>query len=208
MNTAMSLPGGPPDPELFAKRAPGVEMVADHPRNEQVMGASGERLIGVLHRRLISKLIVARRESGAERVIARWENRQVDADPGVGHIVDLTSDRISGWDERVALYGTIGSSGAEGRTAVRIRGLDEDEPAILVDGRPTPGCIVDLAVSATAFADPMRDGQRPLTIVHCEPRSSYEADLWSTLMQLCQDRLGVDRGVLRTVASPKLTMAR
>lgn len=199
MNMAMTLPGGTPDPGLFRTRTPGVEVVGEDPRSSDALGVLAGRLTGALHRRLLPKFTVARRELEAPQ--RRWGHSKIVADPRVARVVDLTLTRVPDWSARLHAYATIAAEPDAGTTAVRVRGLHEDESSILVDGRPTPGCIVDLAVATTAFVDALRDGQPSLVIVHPEPNGACQVELWDSLVQLCQDRLGVERGVLRAVPS-------
>lgn len=197
MNTAMTLPGGAPDPELFSQHTPGVEVVREDPRNNAVLGPAVLRLIGALHRRLLPKFTVARREPVV--MAGRWGNSRIDADRGVARVIDLPSTSVSVWSDRVEAYSSMATGDVDGTTALRVRGLHDNEPAILVDGRPVPGCIVDLAVGATTFVDELREGQRSLLIVHPDANGACQAELWALLLQLCQDRLGIDRGTLRAL---------
>ena len=87
-------------------------------------------------------------------------------------------------------------AGVDGRIAVCVRGWAENEPAILVDGLPAPASVVDLVVSATAFVDSMRAGDPRLVVAYPNPANAREVELWALAGQLCQDRLGIDRGVL------------
>ena len=191
---AMTLPGGIAQPRVFDQETPGVELVVPNDNNA-VLNATCRRLIGALTRRLQPKHTAAGRRLAASEltisVIGEVSSRSVDA------IITVPTGTGRSWADRISSYQAISqavSSGAA-QTAVQIRGWDEDEPAVLVDGRPVPGCIVDLAVAAVAFVDPLRDGEKVLVITNPESSTSAPA-LWQELVQLCQDRLGVERGVV------------
>jgi len=184
---------------LFEQDAPGVDLVIANDNNHEVTVLS-RRLIGSMHRRLLSRFVALRREldSGYPLAVARSD----DATSGLS--VDRTLNFVSGvaptWDARTDIYGRLNDVAAariEGeRVGVRIRGWNEQEAAILVDGRAVPACIVDLVVAAVAFVDPLRDGEQALGIFYPQPTNVAESQLWDAAFQLCQDRLGIERGVL------------
>ena len=175
MTPAISLPGGTVKPELFGQEAPGVELVVPNDGND-LLTVPCRRLVGALTRRLRPKFAIARRADATT----------------VSEVADVT------WSDLVSMYRKISQTRTSGasRTAVHVRGLHEDEPAVLVDGRPAPASIVDIAVAAVIFADQLREGEKGLVIVHPKAMNSEEAALWASLTQLCQDRLGIERGIL------------
>ena len=188
--------GGPVSRELFDQDAPGVEIIESSDRNEAVTVVC-RRLIGVLHRRLLPKF--GRLQSEVSYIAS--QNGTAAEPERVDLVLDLSHGAASDWNSRVGLYRSLGetasSAQVDERFGVRIRGLREVENAVLVDGRPVPAAIVDLAVAAIAFVEPLRaENGELLTVVHPLSRGADEEELWRALFQLCQDRLGIHRGVL------------
>ena len=188
--------GGPVSPELFHQDAPGVEIVESSDHNDAVTVAC-RRLIGVLHRRLLTKF--GRLQSEVSYIASR--NETVAETERVDLVLDLSHGAATDWNSRADLYCSLGdtasSAQVDERFGVRIRGLHEVENAVLVDGRPVPAAIVDLAVAAVAFVELLRaENGELLTVVHPLSHGAEEEELWRALFQLCQDRLGIQRGVL------------
>ncbi len=190
---AMTLPGGIAGPGAFDQATPGVELVVPNDNNT-VLSVACRRLIGALTRRLQPKYLAGRRAETSKPTLSAMGD--VPFAP-VDVIVNVAAGANGSWADRILSYQAISqaSKSRGGQTAVQIRGWDEDEPAVLVDGRPVPGCIVDLAVAAVAFVEPLRDGEKVLVITNPECSTS-ESELWHELVHLCQDRLGIERGVL------------
>jgi len=80
---------------------------------------------------------------------------------------------------------------------VRVRGWDETESGVLVDGRAVPGCIFDIAVAMSVGAEAFRREQDPFAIETPVPADAEEAQLWNDLAALAHDRAGIDRGTVR-----------
>lgn len=204
MTTAITFPGGPVPPAAFDQDTPGVEIIQPSDHNEAV-GLACRRLIGVLHRRLRPKFVglqVTDTQTGS----STETSGQTEA---VDSLVDLSTFDGADWDSRALLYSSLGreASSAEGeRFAVIIRGWDEVESAVLVDGQPVKAAIIDLAIAAVAFVEPLRAGNGDvLTIVRPPSLDAAQEELWIALFQLCEDRLGIDRGVLTTSSSVPAT---
>lgn len=177
---AFSLPGGVSKPEVFEQESPGVELVVPSD-SDDVLTVPCRKLIGALTRRLQPKFVAARRLM----------------DPASKNSA-MALPHDTSWSDHISACRTISQTQNTGasRIAVHIRGLADDEPAVLVDGRPAPACVVDLASAAVIFVDRLRKGEKGLVIVHPSAQNAAESELWEALAHLCQDRLGIERGVL------------
>lgn len=83
---------------------------------------------------------------------------------------------------------------------VEIRGLHDPDPSVLVDGRPVAGGIVDLALLLSEAVDELRVGECSFTVAYPEPATSSEEAKWAHLIEWSEDRLGVERGTVRSVS--------
>ena len=79
---------------------------------------------------------------------------------------------------------------------IELRGWGETEPAVLVDGRAVPGCVLDLAVLLSSHADHLRQEDTTLTVTVPSPSSADEQRLYDDFVKTAQDRAGIDRGTL------------
>lgn len=188
----------------FGDGSPGVDLVIPT-HGDDLITVTTKRLIGALHRRLWSKVDVLRRTSVVSDSDGFGYGQGMV--PSVNSLITLDLDG-AGWAEQLVAYSRVVEQASRRRSneraGIRIRGWHEDERGVLVDGRPVPACFVDLAVVALAYVEPMRRDEQPLVIIH-EPSGKGDDVLWTSLFHLCQDRLGIERGVLEFhSASPQL----
>lgn len=124
----------------------------------------------------------------------------------MGLLADL-SDPLLDWEARLGEYATIiercNEVGATSDApAIRIRGWGQTEAGILIDGRAGVGCIVDLAVVLGHSAEALRSSQGGAgtpTIHIPAPTDPNEEKLWVDLLDLAQDKLGVERGTIKMI---------
>lgn len=120
-------------------------------------------------------------------------------------LVDL-ADASLDWDGRMKEFATLAGAAdsidmTRSSRIVNIRGWEVTEPGILVDGRAVPGCIVDLAVAMTHHANSLRSGLCPFVLHIPNSGDAIEERLWKDLLNVAEDRLGVERGVLQVIES-------
>lgn len=82
---------------------------------------------------------------------------------------------------------------------VHCRGWHSSEASILVDGSAVPGSVFDVAVAMHEVVDELRAGTSVLTLCVPVVECPVEARLWSDLVNVAEDRLGVDRGTVRAI---------
>lgn len=179
--------------------APGVDIVMPVPEgtSSRVLDGRTLKLIGALHRRFWSRrreLLQGRAQMGQGQPTA-----PAASSPEISHLADLTRDVASTWEGRVAQLDAIAQmvDGPESGQVVAIRGWEQTEPGVLVDGRAVPGCIFDLAVAMSLGADAFRRERNPFAVVIPGPADDEETQLWLDLSDLAHDRAGIDRGTVR-----------
>lgn len=170
---------------LFDDPVPGVECVAPATGVHE-FGVCERRVLGALHRRLWSRWI---------------ELKRAQQDQPVVEVDSSAAARPIEWSTRLERFSELRSASltGTGRAVVSVRGWHEREEALLVDGRAVPACMVDVAAAFAAFVEPLREGHRVLTVVHPEPTSPGEAELWDALLTLAHDRLGIERGTVEAL---------
>ena len=164
-----------------ASAVPGVDIVlstADS-RHLALFDPRTLRLVGALHRRFWDR----RRD-----VLLRGAQSGVTSDIG-------GSTSSSTWDDRVDRLLEHAQSD-EIVNEIELRGWGETEPAVLVDGRAVPGCVLDLAVLLSSHADHLRQEDTTLTVTVPSPSSADEQRLYDDFVKTAQDRAGIDRGTL------------
>ena len=170
---------------------PGVDIVFELLHAEHAIDVRSLKLIGALHRRLWSRrreLLLAMKQSPGHGL-------ETAAGPDQSnHLADLT---VATWDERLQQLMAIQSAEMDGRQTVAIRGWSDSEPGVLVDGRAVPGCVFDVAVTLSMVTNELRNGTSPFTLTTPISRHAKEAQLWGDLLSFAEDRLGVERGVVR-----------
>ncbi|MGI9607561.1 MAG: hypothetical protein ACR2P0_15645 [Acidimicrobiales bacterium] len=202
---------------LEAEIATGVDVVADAQDQalaDRVLTPATLRLIGSLHRRLWDRRSTILRDraigqrTGGPSVAESWVVDPFDPPAELHRGADLRGGEGSSWDTRLhALAQTFEASADAGVALVRVRGWEQTESAILVDGRAVPGAIVDLVLLLSQNAETLRGtgiftpGETRFWV--CAPNipDRAEARLWNDLLNLVQDRLGIDRGTMRLVVS-------
>ena len=187
--------------------APNTDIVL--PGNEEVLEVLFDprtrKLIAALHRRFWDKrrkMLLDRAVDGD--VISLTSTSNALEAPPVQDFGEVIADmrRVSdSWDGRLdeylALHDSLNSRGFDGAPAVvRVRGWNETDPGLLVDGRAVPGCIVDIAVAFTQSSHIFRRGEVAFVFDIPESAGSAEAELWTDLMRLAHDRSGIDRGTV------------
>lgn len=158
------------------------------------------KLIGALQRRFWER----RRQMLQARALGDHESAtEAEGGSTAGLLTDLSNPHLD-WESRVSEYravveqaGIVDADAAQ--VAIRIRGWNQTEAGILVDGRAVPGCIVDLAVALSHNAEMLRLGFEALLIHIPTPSDHAEAKLWLDLLNLAQDRLGIERETISFV---------
>lgn len=159
------------------------------------------KLIGALHRRFWDRrrTLLQQRATGTLDIEPAY--MQPEPAGAYGEIVaDLRAHR-SAWEDRVQSFidlRTALTDRSEHSPAaiVRVRGWEETEAGVLVDGRAVPSCIVDVAIAMGVAAPHLRQGIQALVVDIDEAADSNEASLWGDLLQLAEDRTGVERGTV------------
>lgn len=194
-------------PEL---RAPTVDIVfpCEDADLELVFERRVRKLIGALQRRFWER----RRQMLQARALGTDELANSNEEHGAtsGLLTDL-SEPLLDWDARVSEYKAVIDEASvidvdAPAPAIRIRGWNQTEAGILVDGRAATGCIVDLAVALTHSADMLRQGHQALMIHIPAPADQAEAKLWTDLLNVAQDRLGVERGTIGVVVDGEMSL--
>ncbi len=216
--------------QLMATRLPGVTIAPGTdivlPVDDEVLDVLFDRttrkLIASLHRRFWEKrrnMLQARAIDRSTLTLAPTSTIH-DADSQIfGEVVcDLRATRDS-WDGRLEQYSRLRealvTAGLDSSPfVVRVRGWEETDPGVLVDGRAVPSCIVDVAVALRQSAQLFRQDVNAVVLDTPEAVDAGEVALWADLMCLAQDRSGIDRdtvsyGVLRAVArsEPEIAVA-
>ena len=189
MSRAFGLPESFYAPQVFEQETPGVDVLGDVEQSDIVFTVATRRLIGALHRRLWKRCAELRRAGGAPL------HSLTDGD---AHVVDMALDLQPdmSWLERRDAFAQIADQRDQDTVVgLQIRGWSSSESNVLVDGVAVPGCVVDLAVSMTAFVDDLRSGAARLVIAH-DVATEDDAALWAELLDLAHDRLGIDRGTV------------
>jgi len=187
--------------------APGVDIVMPVPAGTSARLLDGRtlKLIGVLHRRFLARrreLFSSRAQAGTnvDGPISQSEAAQAS-------LADLTGDAAASWEGRVGQLEVVSSfvqtRSGDSTPVVAIRGWEQTEPGVLVDGRAVPGCIFDLAVAMSVSADEFRREHDPFSVSIPMPLDDDEAQLWVDLGDFAHDRAGIDRGTIRI--SPRQT---
>lgn len=185
---------------------PGVDIVLSTSDNAeaQLLDGSTLRLIGALHRRFWDRrreFLLRRAQAGD---IAPPE--RVD-DPSA--FIDLGGPAGETWEGRVAEHLRLAdvvdddaplAADVQPTPQVAIRGWEETEPGVLVDGRAVPGCVFDVAVALSTAAEAFRSEASPFVITIPEPACADEAKLWTDLANVAQDRVGIERGTVEIEA--------
>lgn len=151
------------------------------------------KLVGALHRRFWNR---------------RREMLQRQARMGIDHpstaIYAASSECVANlataatWEDRLSELQTLADiENPTGDQIVATRGWADTESGVLVDGRAVPGCVFDLAVTLSLVADQLRASESPFIFSIPEPMDPTETKLWTDLLTLAEDRLGVERGVVR-----------
>ncbi len=181
--------------------APGVDIVMPLPEatSSRVLDGRTLKLVGALHRRFWGRrreMLLGRAQAGRGTNDAAWRH-----DTTAPRLVDMTGEAAASWDGRIAQLGALvdvvdvqpGDSGG----VVAVRGWEETEPGVLVDGRAVPGCVFDLAVTMSIGANAFRNEQDPFSVAIPAPVDDEEAQLWLDLAELAHDRAGIERGTVR-----------
>ncbi len=168
---------------------------------ETVFDPHTRRLIGALHRRFWDR----RRKLLQERATGTLDIEPAYATPepaaAYGEVVaDLRESRTV-WEQRLASFINLRQALTDRpehspAAIIRVRGWEETEPGVLVDGRAVPSCIVDVAIAMRLAAPLLREGIDALVVDIEKAADSSEAKLWGDLIQLAEDRTGVERGTV------------
>ena len=183
--------------------APVVDIVlpASEEELETVFDPNTRKLIGALHRRFWDR----RRKLLQERATGKLDIEPAFTSPEpagtYGEVVADLRDNHADWEQRlssfVSLQTTLTDRPEHSPAAiVRVRGWEETEPGVLVDGRAVPSCIVDVAIAMSLAAPLLRKGVEALVVDIEESGDGAEAKLWGDLLQLAEDRTGVERGTV------------
>lgn len=183
--------------------APVVDIVlpASEEELETVFDPNTRKLIGALHRRFWDR----RRKLLQERATGKLDIKPAYAGPepasAYGEVVaDLRENRTT-WEHRLSSFAALETAFTDrpehsAAAIVRVRGWEETEPGVLVDGRAVPSCIVDVAIAMRLAAPLLREGVEALVLDIEEAGDGTEAKLWGDLLQLAEDRTGVERGTV------------
>lgn len=188
------------EPVSSQNDAPGVDVVLATSDSSEVRLLDGRtlRLIGALHRRFWDRrreLLLARAKSG------QVGPNQVDRASDPAALADLAGPGAETWEGRVGEHLRLADvveqdTPAPGTARVAIRGWEETEPGVLVDGRAVPGCVFDVAVALSTASETLRKDEASVVLVIPEPGCSDETKLWTDLTNVAQDRVGIDRGTI------------
>lgn len=189
--------------------SPIVDIVfsADPSEIDAIFGRGTRKLIGVLHRRFWPR----RRAMLLKRAIAgQTDHREYLQLAGTdGEVVADLRNPDNKWDDRVREFLSLrdfieGYDPEKPMPTVLIRDWADTEAGVLVDGRAVPGCVLDLAVALSLGSDLLRAGETAFWVDMPEAEDSDEFKLWSDLISLAEDRLGIERGTvkIRTVTPP------
>ncbi len=192
VSRAFGLPESFYSPQFFEQDAPGIDVLGDVEQSDVVFTVATRRLVGALHRRLWRRCTQL-----------RLSNRSPlhSIPDGDTCVVDLALDLQPEmtWLERYDAYVQIAGQRELATTVgLHVRGWDSTEYNVLVDGVAVPGCVVDVAVAMSAFVEDLRAGHPRLVIAHDAP-TEIDAELWTELLDLAHDRLGVARGTVARV---------
>lgn len=181
--------------------APGVDIVMPVPEgtSSRVLDGRTLKLIGALHRRFWGRrreMLLRRAQAGRDNNGAVWRH-----DTAAPRLADMTGEAAASWDGRVAQLGVVVDA-VDARLedsdgVVAVRGWEDTEPGVLVDGRAVPGCVFDLAVTMNIGANAFRNEQDPFSVAIPAPADDEEAQLWLDLAELAHDRAGIERGTVR-----------
>lgn len=179
--------------------APGVDIVMPMPEGigDDVLDGRTLKVIGALHRRFWAR----RREMLLHHARSGGSSPNHRAASDSARLADMTGDRATTWDGRIGQLQAIASAThAESANGVEplvvVRGWEETEPGVLVDGRAVPGCVFDLAAALMIGADAFRRDRSPFAVAIPTAADDEEAKLWSDLVDLAHDRSGIDRGTV------------
>ncbi len=199
--------------------APGVDIVfpTSEEAIETVLDRRTMKLVGSLHRRFWERRGAMLKNRA---LMGQGEVDTLEMGEAFGDVVADLRNPDSTWETRVAEFSGlrdalaldaiardgvardgIARDGRQGQAgAVRARGWLETETGVLVDGRAVPGCVFDVVVAMFIAVDLLREGTAPFIIEIPEAQDGEEAKLWSDLLLLAEDRLGVERGTVTTVS--------
>ena len=181
--------------------APGVDIVMpiSEGTSSRVLDGRTLKLIGALHRRFWGRrreMLLGRAQAGKANEGASWRH-----DTTAPRLADMTGEAAASWDGRVAqldaVVDAIAAQRGDSGGIVAVRGWEETESGVLVDGRAVPGCIFDLAVTMSIGANAFRNEQDPFSVAIPAPADDDEAQLWLDLAELAHDRAGIERGTVR-----------
>lgn len=177
---------------------PGVELVLTTSADDSALDTKALRLIGVAQKRTLDRrrAMLQRRSVASVSAVAD-PLHPIELDRPV--VVDLVN--AADWDARLLVLrngvAALADDNFDRPIVVRTRGWDVTEPGVLVDSRATSCAVFDVAVMVAAATEQFRRGEQPFVFLIPEPDDGAAAKLWTELITLVEDRLGIDRGTIR-----------
>ena len=187
---------------------PGVDVVAGESTADLESLLLTDRVLtvaGTVHRRLLdrrSSLLRDRLTSATSAdAPAAWTGT-ADQQLELLHGPDLcVADGVS-WAGRLQAYRTLATiSDDPGTPVARIRGWDQTDASVLVDGRAISASVLDATVVLEHQARRFEAGEQPFALCLPDLRSVAEARVWATMLGRVQDRLGIPRGAVPVIIS-------
>lgn len=180
--------------DTFGENVTGVELVLPTAAHDSALNSAALRLVGVLQRRMWDR----RRDMLQRRAMNTITAVPDPLDPielDQAGVLDLMN--AATWDVRLeGLRAGVHALDSQ-QVVVRTRAWDEFESGVLVDSRSAIGPVFDVAVMAVAAVELLRNGDQQVLFLIPEPVDAAETKLWSELICLTEDRLGIDRGTIR-----------
>lgn len=172
----------------------GVDVVLNaQGRTQRVLDQRSLKIAGALHRRFWKR----RREMLQNQARKGVTRNSIVEHGSMSSCVANVADAVT-WDDRLLQFEKVANMGKwTGEEVVAIRGWSDTEPGVLVDGRAVPGSVFDVAIALSLVAEELREGRVPFTLSIPEPQDEAETALWRDLLALAEDRLGVERGIVR-----------
>lgn len=195
--------------ETFDDTVPGVDLVVEPGAGEleaMLLSTRALTVMASVHRRFLERRSTLLRNRVIASVDVPAAEHAWTTEVEQGHDLRRGPDFCfadgSTWSGRLAGQSILARSDRDSGTAlVRVRGWDRPENAVLVDGRAVAGAIFDVTIALHHQARSFEGGEQPFALCLPDIRNRTEAQTWSSLLNLVQDRLGIPRGSVPIVVS-------